>query len=647
MIYDKPRDINLRVFPSLGSFAPKGRKKDNAKTHRSDTEKTITLQTAVPLTKVPPIADKTPITVPEKVFGNAPVPKIGGDSLQKPSQTHDAPTQKPLIPTIEKSVIDISEMPDIEGIPLLALPEEIRPEVLEEAKKERETDIEPQKPLETSPLSDMESPFEKAVHVPPIKEDKEIFTTVKEAPISKAKQQKKKSNAVSENRRSRIVKIASFFIMLYLGTAVAFIIPLRPTYSETEKRNLAEFPKFSAQALASGSYFYDISTWFSDTFPYRELLTKANTKIKSLYGFDSVAIHGEVDAGDEIPDIPLVDETSEPDTAQPVTQEPTTQPPVMPNANDLQSDNGDPNAQKPDVKTESLGAIIVAGNSAYEYYSFSESLAPRFIGSVNNIKKAANKDCDVYAMVVPTSIDITLNDALRSDIKSANQKKALDYFNASFKNVTAVDGIYDAERLHRDEYTYFRTDHHWTALGAYYAYEQFAAEKGVTAVPLSKYKTKTFDGFLGTFYASSGQSPKLGNTPDSVTAYLPFNNITCRITESNGNSYDWEVVKDASDYSQSLKYLAFIGGDNALTTITNADNPQGETCVVIKESYGNAFVPFLIPHYSTVYVIDPRHYNGTLGDFAKDKDIDDIIFIANISTTRNSVYIDAMEDFIK
>ena len=250
-------------------------------------------------------------------------------------------------------------------------------------------------------------------------------------------------------------------------------------------------------------------------------------------------------------------------------------------------------------------------------------------------------------MIIPTSIDITLNDALRADIKSANQKKALNYFNASFKNVTAVDGIYDAERLHRDEYIYFRTDHHWTALGAYYAYEQFALEKGITPVPLNKYETKTFDGFLGTFYSGSGQTSKLSETPDSVTAYMPFNNVTCHIDEGNGNEFQWEVVKDADEYSQSLKYLAFIGGDNALTTITNADNPNGETCVVIKESYGNAFVPFLIPHYSTIYVIDPRHYEGTLSEFTKGKEIDDVIFLANISTTRNYIYIDAMEEFIQ
>lgn len=649
MIYDKPRDINLRVFPSLSSFAPEKRKKTKAeetKLKQQKPEKTITenLHSSKPITpetavdfQKEPIIDISSMPIVDGV----PMLELAGEVKNKEITNKKAEaTVKPPVPLLNKPIIDISEMPDIEGIPLLKLPEEIHPEVLKEKTEVQET---PKEVIKTE---------NKEVKAPPVIDTKPENLKEENHPErnkKKAKEKKRKKEKVFTKRnRGYLFKAASFFIMLYVGTIVAFIIPLRPTYSETEKRNLKEFPQFSVEALATGTYFDDIGTWFSDTFPYREFLTKANTKIKSLYGFDSIVIHGDVDLGDEIPDTPLIQESTEPETtAPPVTVPETTKPVVMPSKDDLQSDNGDPNAQKPDIKTESLGAIIVAGNTAYEYYSFSEELAPRFINSVNNIKGAVNGNSDVYAMIIPTSIDITLNDALRADIKSANQKKALNYFNASFKNATAVDGIYDAERLHRDEYIYFRTDHHWTALGAYYAYEQFALEKGVTPIPLNKYETKTFEGFLGTFYSGSGQTSKLGETPDSVTAYMPFNNVTCHINEGNGNEFDWEVVKDADSYSQSLKYLAFIGGDNALTTITNADNPNGETCVVIKESYGNAFVPFLIPHYSTIYVIDPRHYEGTLSEFTKDKEIDDVIFLANISTTRNYIYIDSMEEFIQ
>ncbi len=456
---------------------------------------------------------------------------------------------------------------------------------------------------------------------------------------SRVQKRKKKGDKFG---RTRKLKVASFFLMLYAGTVLAFIIPLRPSYSETEKRQLTEFPEFSVKALASGDYFADIDTWFSDTFPFREILTEADTILKSLYGRDTVTIHGDVDTGDEIPDTPLAvvpEKKPEPQVTEPVT---------MPDNKELNEDNGDPNAVKPDIEVQSLDAIVVAGDSAYEYYSFSQDVAPRFIDCVNKLDGIVNPTGKVYAMIAPTSTDITLNDALRAEINSANQEKALKYFNASFKNTVAVDGIYEAERLHRDEYTYFRTDHHWTALGAYYAYEQWATEKGIEPIPLTKYKTQRFDNFIGTFYSSSGKKPELKKNPDYVTAYLPFNKVTCTISDSpTYPGFEWNIITDVTEHSAGSKYLTFIGGDNAITTITNLDNPQGESCIVIKDSFGNAFVPFLIPHYSTIYVIDPRHYEGSLSSFCEGKQINDVIFLANISTTRNYIFLDHLENLVK
>lgn len=761
MIYNKPRDINLRVFPSLSSLVPEKLTKRTATPEETLSNSNLpknVIQTktedapsgspsALPLENPDVILPEKPSHLPqisseapdnEPVIDLAELPVIEGIPLL---ELKDIPVNKKKnIPfeTIEQNVfeelhqeknfdettvcdttitdyndteIDISDMPDIFGIPILTLPDNpVTPPVVEkeedsapsenftdavseEAKKPLITETEPKDVPKVTDVADIKKAQKEQEKI--LKEQKKIekektaqaLRIAKEEEKRLAKEEKEKNKLALQEKRAtekkakyeakkikraenlekknkkkadfiakiskiknkkitnkaRVLKITSFFLMLYAGTVLAFIIPLRPTYSETEKRKLAEFPEFTAEAFVSGDFFSDISTWFSDTFPFREVLTKANTEIKNLYGFDTIAIHGDVEQGDEIPDAPLEQPPVEETKPQPKPQTPVT----MPNEEDLKTDNGDPSAARPDYNTQSLGAIIVANDSAYEYYSFSEDLAPRFINSVSSIKNAAHNKSNVYAMVVPTSIDIKLNDALRSDISSANQKKALDYFNASFKNAIVVDGIYDAERLHRNEYTYFRTDHHWTALGAYYAYEQFAQVKGIKPVPLSKYKTRTFDGFLGTFYSGSGQTAKLAETPDKVTAYLPFNNTTCHIVEGSGNEFDWDVIKDVTDYDPGMKYLTFIGGDNAITTITNKDNLNGETCIVIKESFGNAFVPFLIPHYSTIYVIDPRHYDGTLSEFTQDKVINDIILLVNISTTRNYMYIDAMEALIQ
>ncbi len=590
MIYNKPRDLSWKLLPSLSVRKLKKLKAAESTKNPDNLIKTNTLH-------------KAPAPKPE----NIDIILDGKAKFVEELQLD------------ENTIIDLTAMPIIEGIPILQFPDE--------------------------PYKEPEATVKKVPSAPPFIE--------KPQAEKKPKEKKQASKLIEKeiaHKRTYRLKIASFFVLLYFGAIVSFMLPLRPAYSETEKRNLTEFPSFSAEALLSGDYFDNISTWFSDTFPFRERLTMINLKIKELYGIGNVAIHGEIDAGDDIPDAPMEDTThtiEPPVTTLPdTTAPPTTNPVTLPSDDEL-SQAGDQNAQKPDYSTQNLGAIIVAGDSAYEYYSFSQSLAPRYINTISALNEKANPKNNVFALVIPTSIDVTLNDALRAEVNSANQQKALDYFNSSIKNAITVNSVYDTLRSHRDEYIYFRTDHHWTALGAYYAYVEFCNTKGIAPVPLSDYNTVTYNNFTGTFYTSAGQSSTLKENADYVTTYTPFNNHTCTITKADGSEYKWDIVKDVSDYGNTLKYLTFIGGDNPLTTIVNHDNPNGEICVVIKDSYGNAFVPFLVPHYSTIYVIDPRHFEDSLENFTNDKEIDDVIFISNISTTRNKIFIESMEELTK
>ncbi len=508
-------------------------------------------------------------------------------------------------------IFNIDAMPVIEGVPILQFP--AFPET-EAPKIDIAKDVAPPPYIGT---------VKKPVKEKPIKEKK-----VKENPV---KNKANKGSVISYSAKAQILKIASFFVLLYVGTVFAFIIPMRPAYSESEKRDLAKFPEFTIEGLASGDFFSDINTWFSDTFPFRDFFTGLDGKFKNFYGITNIKIHGEVSDGDEIPEVPLTEpKTTEPEKAPPVTEVPTTEPP-----------------KRPDIALQDLGTIIVAGDSAYEYYGFSNSLGTRYVAGVNKIKEKSNPANNVYSLIVPTSIDVTLNDILRKEVNSSDQRKALKFFNSSITNAVAVDTILDTQRSHRDEYIYFRTDHHWTALGAYYAYVDFCAVRGIEPIPLSQYQSVTYNNFTGTFYTNAAHSTTLKENADSVTAYLPFNNNTCTITKADGTTHNMDIVRDVDDFGSTLKYLTFIGGDNPLTTIKNLDNPDGQTCVVIKDSYANAFVPFLVAHYSTIYVIDPRYYTGTLEDFSKDKEVDDVIFISNISTTRNAVFIESLENLVR
>ena len=96
----------------------------------------------------------------------------------------------------------------------------------------------------------------------------------------------------------RSVQIGVFFAALFVLAVISWIIPLHPTTSEAEKRDLAEFPAFSWEALTTGDYFDGINTWFADTFPFRDVYVTMNTGLKSMLSFSGTTVHGNVEQGD-------------------------------------------------------------------------------------------------------------------------------------------------------------------------------------------------------------------------------------------------------------------------------------------------------------------------------------------------------------
>lgn len=106
-------------------------------------------------------------------------------------------------------------------------------------------------------------------------------------------------------RRDIRLKAVLFFCTLLLGLVVSLIPPLRPSFSERERRELTEFPEFSMEALQTGEFFRGVEAWFSDTFPGRDFFLELNKQITSLYGVRTVEVHGDLQPGDVIPDKPF------------------------------------------------------------------------------------------------------------------------------------------------------------------------------------------------------------------------------------------------------------------------------------------------------------------------------------------------------
>ena len=447
---------------------------------------------------------------------------------------------------------------------------------------------------------------------------------------------KKKKRRIRKQWNLRIIHV--FEVILIVFFVIGILIPLRPEKSDIEKRELSKFPTLSWSAIWDGSFFEGISTWFSDTFPFRESFLSIGSGLESMYGFHTQEIHGNTNTvADEIPDstdtvvtpAPVITVSATPTatptptaTATPeatVTETPTAAPTEEPATQDgTIHDN-------PEV----AGTVYIADNKGFEIYYFNRGGADAYASMLNTVKSTLPSSVNVYDMLAPTNFSVCLDENIQSSLGGSSARDAFNYINSLLDTSIIQVPVLDTLINHNAEYIYYNTDHHWTALGAYYAYRQFCSVKGITPHELSYFTEVEYPGFLGTFYSYSNQSEALANNPDTVKAYIPVGTNDETVTDETGASYSLSIVNDMTDSSAGSKYSAFLGGDNALTEITNPNITDGSSCVLIKESYGNAFAPFLVDHYQHVYIIDYRYYSQNLSSFISEKGINDVIFLNN------------------
>ncbi len=298
-----------------------------------------------------------------------------------------------------------------------------------------------------------------------------------------------------------------------------------------------------------------------------------------------------------------------------------------------------PEQKPPAGDPEQLGALLKIGDTGYEYYNFVTDFANEYISTVARAQEQLG-DRTLYDLVIPTSMGVMLPESYieQHGINSSDQRKAIEeYLYPSIGGLAPrvkTVSLFDPLRAHAGEYIYFRTDHHWTQLGAYYAYVEFCGAKGIAPVPLAQFDKKEYSGFLGSFY-SDAPNEAMENHPDIVEAYLPRAEISLSYTTVDGETYSQALIEDGSEYASELLYLIFAAGDQPYEEIVNHDLADGPSCVVVKESFGNALVPFLANHYRRMIVVDYRYYGGSIAELAAETGAQDVIFLNNISMTRN------------
>lgn len=232
----------------------------------------------------------------------------------------------------------------------------------------------------------------------------------------------------------------------------------------------------------------------------------------------------------------------------------------------------------------------------------------------------------VYTMIVPNASTI-MPTLLPAFAPVRSQKEDLAKFRSSLsQKVTDID-VAEILKEHLDEQMFYHTDHHWTTRGAYYSFLKAAESLGIEGESVNYDIYKVSADFVGTMASTSGYIGK----KDVIEAFLPSGTSVQYLIE-----YVEEQKTTASLYQSDKlegydKYAFFLGGNSPILRIKTTASTD-KKLLVVKDSYANCFLPFLIPHYKEIVVADPRYYYDDIYDEISSKGISEILFLYNANT---------------
>ncbi len=411
------------------------------------------------------------------------------------------------------------------------------------------------------------------------------------------------------------------------GIAVAMLALPRPKESLIEQRKLAEFPEFTYEDFINGDYTEGIAEFFNDTVPYRDNIKKVAAGIKSVYGIqpDGEEIHGQLVAiteenEDEPEDLPVVAPVTSTTTSTPSGDAPAESTTTAATTTAAITTEKNINEIADGVITNGQVVTKLEDGHYWGISLFGGGKGTSYAAALNRFNEELGEDVKIYSMVVPTAGEYYLPE--KYDDYNASHKKSVDSINAQFReDIIAVDGI-SALAEHTDEPIYTRTDHHWQALGAYYAAEAMAKAADVPFADISTYEKVVIDGYVGTMYTYT-ESVNLLNDPEEFVYYKPSNDYKVHYYDTSYNfDYNFPLFIDMPVGSS---YSTFMGGDAKIVRI-ETDCKNGRKLLIFKDSYGNAEVPFYTGSFEEIYVCDMRYFDLNAVEFIKEQGITDLLF---------------------
>ena len=390
--------------------------------------------------------------------------------------------------------------------------------------------------------------------------------------------------------------IIGAFILMLAAFSAMLALPADRESIEKENREMAEMPQLSQETVFSGKFASDFEAYTGDNIGLRSYFTDISKSIESAKG-------------------------------------------ITPDKGSVISFNKDMG-----TGTTMKMTLLSVKDTVMEMFLKNEETEKVYVEAVNTFAEKLPEDVKLYNMLIPTQLEF------REPIYKNLQDSQADAINEMYENlderVTAVD-VYDALGEHSDEYIYFRSDHHWTQLGAYYAYRVFANAANVAAVNNTDYETHKQKGMFGYLY-DRASTPDIRKNPDTIEWYDLDDKQMIRVSimeEIEDGVFNEREIMMYDEGKRS--YTFFLGGDYPVLKIENDEIPDGKTIVVIKDSYANAFATWLSKSYNKVILVDPRSYKGSIDTILEEFEPDDMLIMDYIFAPSFSDYCALLKNLCK
>ena len=365
-------------------------------------------------------------------------------------------------------------------------------------------------------------------------------------------------------RRAGVPLLAASALLL-LGLAIANLVWPKRDMIELENRKAAQFPAFSVEALLDGRWQSGFARWMQDQFLLRDAWINTQR------------------AADEI-----------------VFQ-----------------------------KAEEGGILLGKDRWMFtKLFTIDDATRQQTAKNVQAVAEFAARYPGKVTFLLAPSASVIYPEALPAGAPMADENALLDDIFAQVGESAAVIDLREPFTARRDEYLYFKTDHHWTTNGAYRAYEQFCALKGLTPFDRDAHEAVTVEDFQGTHYSAT----RLWDVENDTITYYPLPNQMTIYNITGEAQYEpmtTENLINTDKFATRDKYAAFLDGNNGYSVIEG----DGEgSILVVKDSYANSFIPYLTANYEKIGVVDFRNFKYGLDSTIEREGYDEVLILYNFQT---------------